>query len=1441
MDPSGVRAEQGEWGEGRRPAEPSREALEVFAAHLSGIEAGAPQDFAALCAAHPGLAGELAQLEAEWVRVHALLERLSPPPGFSATLRARYELDTRDGGSPGSEGPSVGGALAGGPDAVAAWLAARAPSTRRYRTRREVARGGMGVILEVWDEDLRRRLAMKVVLERARASAADDSGAPRRLARFLEEAQITSQLDHPGIVPVHEVGRDEAGRIFFTMRLVDGRDLREVIELARAGREGWTRTRVLGALLKVCEAMAYAHSKNVVHRDLKPANVMVGRFGETYVMDWGLAKVLGRRDPHDLRLAVEPRAHGQHDAERAGEDGRRAERPSLDPVVTLRSDSTHGADSPLRTLDGDIVGTPAYMAPEQAQGRLDEVGPRSDIYSVGSLLYHLLAGHMPYEPLGETVRATAILEAVRAGPPWPLRKLDPTLPAELVAIAEKAMARDPLERYASMMDMAEDLRAYLEGRVVSAYTSGVLYEARKWVERNQGVAAALFALVLLAVGSGVFFVWQQAQNLEQLGREQAATSLALERAIDAEDELRSKVEELESTQRQLLSARDRADEKAREALEQQRHAFEQRDVAARNASRAERQTYRANLIAAESSLRLEELPRASAALDACEPALRGWEWRHLALQTDESVQSWARLFSGAASVCLGADGRLVVSAGHDRVHALVHELSTGRTVRLPGGILPAFLGPAPRQVAALSPNGLSAATSLGREVQLWNALEGRPLLRLVGHEGPVTSVAWSADGRRLLTTSEDGSVRVWEPLTGRAVAVLTGGEGPLRAAAIDADGRTVVAGGDDRLVRVWDLEGDGNAPRLVHALGGHSRPITDLVWSPTERSFCASASEDGTLIVWNVEEGGKHTMLRGHVGAVHACAFTIDGRRVISGGADGTLRLWATETGEGLRVLRGHGQPVVAVLGLADGRVASASLDGSVRQWDLDWRPEGLELEAWGSVAALGHDPARGWVLAWPQRGGSRGWVAETGELLFVHARTEAGPARSATAVAYSPDGRFVAEGSLRGPVSLLRTAGGELARSIEAEHGGASALAFSGDGRWLAWIAGDEGVYVLDLEDPASVPRRPAEGPRRTRVLALSHDGTLLAAASADEAVRVFDLVEGRTVALFSRAHPRRVTAMAFDPRGERLLTASQDGTIAVRRIQERDVALRLVGHDSEVLSVAFDPQGQRIASGARDGGVRVWDPLWGDVLLALGGHAGAVTAVAFSADGQRLLSGDDRGAVRIWESSPAAPRYAQLERSRRVQREAGVLVDSLYERLNWSALVVSALEANRTLESEMRAASLRLARIRAADPLFLAGKAYEVLLQPASAPKDLSAAVAAARAAHDIRPDLPVTSGVLGAALVRAGELDAGLGLLELAIRERRTRNLPPDGRDFGFRALARLERGEPLGVREDLERLRSLAEQLPSTERTAAYVLGRELEGRLEALVGTEGEGS
>jgi len=365
-------------------------------------------------------------------------------------------------------------------------LAGRGAPATRYRLEGEIGHGGMGAVLGVWDEDLRRHLAMKVMLAKSAGATPD----PKLLARFLEEAQVTGQLDHPGIVPVHELGLDAEGRVYFTMKLVKGKTLRDVFDELARGEGGWTQARVLSLLLKVCEAMSYAHAKGVIHRDLKPANVMVGRFGEVFVMDWGLAKVIGHEDAKDLRIRSAPVLTSEIKSDRHEHVG-------------------EAPDSPLYTMDGDVVGTPAYMPPEQAAGRVEEIGPAADVYALGAMLYHLIAGHMPYLLPGTRATNYAIWRWVQEGPPKTLHQLSPSTPAELVAICEKAMSREISARYPDMAALAEDLAAYVEGRVVRAYEAGAWAEAKKWVRRNTALAAALAAGVLvlvagLATSSGLY-------------------------------------------------------------------------------------------------------------------------------------------------------------------------------------------------------------------------------------------------------------------------------------------------------------------------------------------------------------------------------------------------------------------------------------------------------------------------------------------------------------------------------------------------------------------------------------------------------------------------------------------------------------------------------------------------------------------------------------------------------------------------------------------------------------------------------------------------------------------------------------------------------------------------------------------------------------------------
>ncbi|MBL9078435.1 MAG: SUMF1/EgtB/PvdO family nonheme iron enzyme [Planctomycetes bacterium] len=355
--------------------------------------------------------------------------------------------------------------------------------TRRYELQGEVGKGAMGVVLRIFDRHLHRRLAMKVMQHHHKRGAE----AQGRLGHFLEEAQVTSQLDHPGVVPVHELGLDENGKVYFTMRLVKGRTAAEIFELARAQKEEWTTTRALEVILKVCDTMAYAHARGVLHRDLKPSNVMVGKFGEVYVMDWGLAKVLGSG---------------------GAEEGGEAVDEEVQVETVRRSDAEHDRDGPMASVAGQVKGTKEYMPPEQLRG--ESLDRRADVYSIGAMLYELLAGRPPY------TRAE-IERGALAGPPQRVEAVHPGVPAELAAIVERAMQRDREQRYGGVLELAADLRAFLDLRSVKAYRTGALVELQLWVRRNRSLAASLAAAVLILV-AGIAAAWTFAKQAEEKQR-----------------------------------------------------------------------------------------------------------------------------------------------------------------------------------------------------------------------------------------------------------------------------------------------------------------------------------------------------------------------------------------------------------------------------------------------------------------------------------------------------------------------------------------------------------------------------------------------------------------------------------------------------------------------------------------------------------------------------------------------------------------------------------------------------------------------------------------------------------------------------------------------------------------------------------------------------------
>lgn len=645
----------------------------VFAAWAVRVEAGEDLPFADLLSANTDCAEELLKLHDDWKLFAPLLGRVVPGLIASSEGMSLPPLSVGDEDAP--EMPS---------NELLDRLGIHAPNSGRYRFRSVIGRGGGGIVLKVWDTKLNRPLAMKVVLGRGEGRPTGETPRVdgRTLSRFVDEARIASQLNHPGIVPVHELGADESGRAFFTMKLVRGEDLSKVFEHVKTGKDGWNQTRALSHILRACEAMAFAHDKGVVHRDLKPANIMVGRYGEVYVMDWGLARVLGEKDHRDIR--VKPHQH-----------------PSV--VDSLRATDRDQGDSPLLTMDGIAIGTPAYMSPEQAEGNVEAVDVRSDVYAVGAMIYELVAGQMPYVAPGTQVGPYTLVRRVTEGPPKPLAELAPRAPAELIAIAEKAMNRDPAQRYADTEGLANDLRAFLEQRVVGAYETGTWAETRKWVQRNRALSTAI------AVGSALTLL--------------SSIGLAVALNIAQQRQAASTLNE------QIAKAQTRAAQKSE--------------------ARATSNLYVASIRAADACMVDGVAREAGLHLAKCPEQYRGWEWNYLSLAGNTSAQ--ALTFPDGADI----DGNAVAYDPLGRYLAIGTEHGVGiwdsdgscliRT-------LPCAALPDSQTVTFSNDGSILASTDREGLVTIWNA-ESLDLSRVVYLSEPANSVALSNDGSYMVAQS----------------------------------------------------------------------------------------------------------------------------------------------------------------------------------------------------------------------------------------------------------------------------------------------------------------------------------------------------------------------------------------------------------------------------------------------------------------------------------------------------------------------------------------------------------------------------------------------------------------------------------------------------------------------------------------------------------------
>jgi eukaryotic-like serine/threonine-protein kinase len=978
---------------------------------------------------------------------------------------------------------------------------------------RELGRGGMGVVYLARQAGLERFVCVKMLISGRHAG--DDE-----LRRFLHEAASAAGLRHPHIVAIFDVGQHD-GQPFFTMEFVDGQTLADLV------RDGpLPAGRAAGYLRAVAEAVEYAHGRGVLHRDLKPSNILIDADDRPRITDFGLAR-------------------------------------RIEAAASL-------------TQAGAVVGTPGYMPPEQASGAHDRVGPRSDVYALGAVLYELVTGRPPFQ--GETPLDTLLL--LRDADPVRPGLLNPKVPPDLETICLKCLEKDPARRYDSAGSLAAELGRFLEGRPIVARPIGPLRRAARWCRRHPlpaGLMAAALACSAVAAGFA------------------AETYRAYRRASAA------------------LVARGRA----------LREAAHERDMARGH-------LYDAQVQRAWQAWRagdLDGLDRLLAGLQprGDEPDRRGWEWSYLRALTHQERRSWDAHAGPVRALAVRPDGLEIASSGDDRIIRL-WDLTGGR----PGARLDGHTG-AVTSVAWAADGTRLASCAEDESVRVWDATHGRLLHSLRLNHGRLRSVAWSPDASRLAVAGESG-VDLCDADLSRPPRHLADSPAYAACVAWSPTGQFLASGADDHALRLWEFDG----PEIrARTLGRHAGWINAVAWD-RDATRLATVGQDGALKVWDVASGRESFARSGEsTSALLAVAWTGDGTSLVTSATDGAVTIWDAFSGQRLKSFRGHRGPVHAVcVGPSAPEIASAGDDGSIKLWSRRGSEDGaLVRDDPAPVKCVSWSPDGSALASMDLDGTIRAWSPEQGRDLQAWDE----PLSRPHVVAWSPAGPLLA--STRGEDVLVFPMGARRGPVVLSGHEGPVwCLAWHPAGRLLATAGNDGTIRTWDVERGRAVRVWRAADADVTR-LAWGRDGALLASAGTDPVVHIWDASSGTRLRSLSAAEAV-VNDLDWSPDGRLLAAAGGDGTVRVFDAETGRSGTPLAGHARAAFAARWSPDGRRIASSGQDGTVRLYDVLTGQEVLVLRGHRGPVWHVAWSRDGASLASAGSDQTVRIWSTRPGPVR---------------------------------------------------------------------------------------------------------------------------------------------------------------------------------------------------------